>query len=452
NAQMGITEGGSYAVAPAKQNIGDSQYAIVANVPTVTYELSNLTTNGKGYMEVKSPDSFHAFTATLAANGGYSLPKDIVEMADGKPVPKLGTPVPDYMGPYYTWDPVSGIVKISNLHDATLQDEWHGWGDGMIPAGLLIKASGVGSGSSHNPSNRWDDGISKTVTKLWLDDNAKDRPDDLEIELLRDDKVYKSYTLKASENWKHTFNDCLDSGVYSVREVNVPKGYIASYDQNKLTITNSGSDVSAKLNTTNHFAYIKGNKKGMVCPEKDITRGEAAAIFYRLLTDEYRTKIYKTSNNFTDVTGKWYNTEVSTLANAGIVTSYADGSFRGDKPITRAEFASIAAKFVTGTYTGKDKFTDISGHSAAKDINVAAEFGWVNGYTDNTFRPDTYITRAEVMNLVNHVLLRDKLTENSFMKKMISWPDNNNVDMWYYKAVQEATNSHDYTRDKNGIE
>ena len=49
---------------------------------------------------------------------------------------------------------------------------------------------------------------------------------------------------------------------------------------------------------------------------------------------------------YSDVaSGAWYNSAVSTLTNAGILTGYEDGTFRPDAPITRAEFATIAARF-----------------------------------------------------------------------------------------------------------
>ena len=133
---------------------------------------------------------------------------------------------------------------------------------------------------------------------------------------------------------------------------------------------------------------------------------------------------------------------MSTTSNAGIIAGYPDGTFQPNNYITRAEFATIAARFLSEEYVGPDLFTDISGHWAAEYINRAANAGWINGYPDGSFRPNAYITRAEAMTLVNSMLGRmphkDHMLEN-----MVKWPDNPEA-AWYYEAVQEATNGHDY--------
>lgn len=62
---------------------------------------------------------------------------------------------------------------------------------------------------------------------------------------------------------------------------------------------------------------------------------------------------------------------------------------------------------------------------------------------DQTFRPDTYITRAQAMTMINRVLNRIPEDESDLLPGMNVWPDCNPGD-WFYLAVQEATNSHDY--------
>lgn len=201
------------------------------------------------------------------------------------------------------------------------------------------------------------------------------------------------------------------------------------------------------LDKENHFAYVAGYTDGTVKPENNITRAEVAAIFYRLLTDSSRDDYWATMNSFPDVAADvWYNTSVSTMANAKIVSGYDDGMFRGENFITRAEFASIAARFDSSSYSGEDKFTDITNHWAANHINRAAQKGWISGYPDGTFKPEQYITRAEAVSMINRVLERHKITADGMLEDMIIWPDNVLGD-WYYEAIQEATNGHEYTRD-----
>ena len=205
-------------------------------------------------------------------------------------------------------------------------------------------------------------------------------------------------------------------------------------------------DVPTGLNGDDHFAYIVGYPNGNVEPNGNITRAEVATIFFRLLTEEVRTANSTQSNSLSDVTrGQWFNHAVSTLSSMGIVKGHNDGTFAPNAPITRAEFAAIAARFDDKNTDTSSKFTDIASHWAKNEIGIAANKGWINGYPDGTFRPNQYIARAEAMTLVNRVL--NRLPENSsdLLDSMIKWPDNSDASAWYYLAVQEATNSHAYS-------
>lgn len=203
------------------------------------------------------------------------------------------------------------------------------------------------------------------------------------------------------------------------------------------------------LEREKHDAYICGYPDGTVKPERQITRAEVATIFYRLLQDEARENVWSRTNSYSDVaSGAWYNSAVSTLTNAGILAGYEDGTFRPNAPITRAEFATIAARFYHAPEVTGDAFPDISGSWARVYINRAAALGLVSGYPDGTFRPNTEITRAEVMEIINNVLFRTP-DKDHFLSNMITWPDNSNPNAWYYTDVQEATNNHNYERVNN---
>ena len=205
-------------------------------------------------------------------------------------------------------------------------------------------------------------------------------------------------------------------------------------------------DVPTGLNGDDHYAYIVGYPNGNVEPNGNITRAEVATIFFRLLTEKVRTANSTQSNSLSDVTrGQWFNHAVSTLSSMGIVKGHNNGTFAPNAPITRAEFAAIAARFDDKNTDTSSKFTDIASHWAKNEIGIAANKGWINGYPDGTFRPNQYITRAEAMTLVNRVL--NRLPENSsdLLDSMIKWPDNSDASAWYYLAVQEATNSHAYS-------
>ena len=209
-------------------------------------------------------------------------------------------------------------------------------------------------------------------------------------------------------------------------------------------------DVPTGLNGKDHYAYIIGYGNNDVRPQNNITRAEVATIFFRLLTDETRNANSTKSNSYSDVAaGAWYNHAVSTLSAMGIVKGDSQGKFNPNAPITRAEFAAIAARFDDKANTTAVDFSDIASHWAKNEISAAANNGWINGYTDGTFRPNNKITRAEAMTLVNRVLKRLPETAEDLHNDMIKWSDNSDTSAWYYLAVQEATNSHYYDLKEN---
>ena len=194
------------------------------------------------------------------------------------------------------------------------------------------------------------------------------------------------------------------------------------------------------LNTDSHSPFMVGDDKGNFRPNANITRGEVAQIFYALLKDKNVT----ITASFDDVeSGIWYETAVNTLASMGIVSGIGDGKFEPDRPITRAEFAAIAAKFAKKSYAGV-KFDDVAeDHWAYPGICTAASYGWVTGIGDNKFGPTQKITRAEVATIVNHMLGRlgdwDAIDNGE-----CRWFPDVTKSHWAWYEIGEATTDHDY--------
>ena len=266
---------------------------------------------------------------------------------------------------------------------------------------------------------------SEFLIQLWIKANS-----DAKLEV-------KSVKIKYNNQWEDLngiilFENTIDTGRDDYIPIIIP------------TIINKDTGM---LNKTDHFAYVIGYPDGTVHPNGQITRAEVATIFFRLLRDEVRDGAFTTSNTYSDVAyGKWYNNPISTMSALGIITGYPDGTFKPNKPITRAEFAAIAARF-DETQSGKSAtFSDVIGHWAAKEIGIAYYNDWIKGYPDGTFKPDQNITRAEAMTLINRVLERKPESPADLLTNMNKWTDNLDTSKWYYLDVQEATNSHGYTR------
>ena len=204
------------------------------------------------------------------------------------------------------------------------------------------------------------------------------------------------------------------------------------------------------LNTNDHYSYLIGYADGTVRPNGKITRAEVATIFFRLLDDDTRAKYWSSENNFSDVSAdKWYNNAVSTLSRMGVIGGYADGTFRPDAPISRAEFAKIAVSFTQNNGSAVyNYFTDVKTTDwFAPYVTAAKDAGLIEGYSDGSFKPESKITRAEACAIVNRTLGRKPSKAHMKISDRIDWPDVQTTD-WFYEAIMEATNSHTYQMGK----
>lgn len=207
---------------------------------------------------------------------------------------------------------------------------------------------------------------------------------------------------------------------------------------------------SPALNTTDHLAYIEGYEDETVRPEEKMTREEVAMIFYRLMTKDSREYYESYINDFDDVeSGRWSNTAISTLTNAGILEGYEDNSFRPEDKIKRAELVKIAVSFedVTGIEIdiNNTQFKDLDENIwYTKYILYAEQYGWLDGYDDGTFRPEISINRAEAIKVINKLLGRGITSEDKLIEGIITYTDNVDKTKWYYYEIIEASNSHIY--------
>lgn len=278
--------------------------------------------------------------------------------------------------------------------------------------------------------------------------------------VLTDSQGREAYTATSNANGIVRFSD-VSNGTYTLLEKSAPKGYVASDETYTLTVSDSritmnGKDYApvtfvnrkaAELNRTDHLAFLSGYANGTFEPDRNMTRAEVTTMFARLLTEKMAAdQTY--SNTFSDVAkSHWAANYIGYMQQFGIITGYADGSFRPDASVTRAEFAAIASRFERLT-EGTKSFSDVpSSHWAAKYINFAATRGWVNGYADGTFRPNNSITRAEVAAVTCRLLERnaDQSYIRSHLSELRTFTDVNESH-WAYWYTIEAANGHDYTK------
>ncbi len=203
--------------------------------------------------------------------------------------------------------------------------------------------------------------------------------------------------------------------------------------------------VADLLETDDHIQYLFGYPDGSFGPDRNMTRAEAAQMFYNLLKNQN----VDAEPAFDDVPdGAWYATAVNIMAELGIVDGVGDDKFEPNREITRAEFTTMAMRFADVPSGGVNIFTDVAPSDWFYSYVVnSIQYGWIEGYGDGTFRPDRLITRAEVTTIVNRML--DRQADMAFViqnrDKLTKFTDLT-TEHWAYYTIVEATNEHNYKK------
>lgn len=259
----------------------------------------------------------------------------------------------------------------------------------------------------------------------------------------------KSFAITASDGYK--IADVLVDG----KSVGAVSTYTFSNVREAHTITVSftkeaadevadpdSTGVGSKLNTKEHLAFMQGYGNGIFGPSREVTRAQVAQIFYNLLLN----KNVDTTVSFSDVTDTaWYSKAVNTLASMDVIKGVGQSKFAPERAISRAEFAAIATRFAKASNNGDVAFTDVSKDAwYYNNVLTAVQYGWIDGYTDNTFKPNKTITRAESTKIVNRMLARsaDKnfVNSNSEIRRFSDVNSSN----WAYYEIMEAVNAHNH--------
>lgn len=179
-----------------------------------------------------------------------------------------------------------------------------------------------------------------------------------------------------------------------------------------------------------------------------------AAILYRITNHAYEKPFVETGSVFPDVAlGRWSVHDIEYMADKNIVYGYPDGEFKPENNLTRAEFAALIRRFANlGKSDKANPFPDLdASHWAYEDILALQASGLMQGYEDGTYRAENQITRAEVMTVVNKILGRNP--SEPYVRSLEFNPFNDlEKDKWYYVIVLEATITHNYYLDDNGVE
>lgn len=193
------------------------------------------------------------------------------------------------------------------------------------------------------------------------------------------------------------------------------------------------------LNTRRHLAYLAA-QDGLLRPDEPLTRGQLAEMLYALLEADNKRELYE--GPFRDTAGSSRSQAVSYLASYGILSGYADGTFRPDAPVTRAQLAVLLHRcqfaVPVGVYGDAEGFSDVpEGYWAADYISSAGVLGWMQGGADRLFHPEEPVTRAQAATAINRMLGRDE--SHTAVGAGLSPFSDVTSGHWAYENLLEAT-------------
>ncbi|PZT54215.1 S-layer homology domain-containing protein [Paenibacillus silvae] len=162
------------------------------------------------------------------------------------------------------------------------------------------------------------------------------------------------------------------------------------------------------------------------------------------LTNSTYALIYHPTT-FNDISSHWSRADVEDLASRLVVEGEGDQQFAPDRSITRAEFTAVLLRGL-GLHSPENDvttaFTDVKADSwYENEVQTAVSYGLISGYTDNSFRPNSEISRAEAMTIVSRAMKLVELAQadaSETANLLGTYSDGNKVQPWAAESVASA--------------
>ena len=430
---------GSVTVAADATMVNTSTFKDIPEGYELVWEGDLQINDGWVWVEVRpvdAPPVEKTFTVTFDSNGGSAVASQTVK--EGEKAAKPANPTRDG----YTFEGWFADEALKTAYDFNTPVT----SDITLYASWDRRSSGGGGGGGSSSTKKY-------IITVTCGEGGEITPDggsDNEVEVRKGN----DQTFRISADNGYRISDVLVDGEsvgnvdkYTFEDVDEDHKIEAIFTRRAADPSDSGTD--RYLNTKDHVQYMTGYPDGSFGPGQNMTRAEAAQMFYALLLDQNVPHTV----SFSDVPADaWYAEAVNTLASLGMINGYPDGTFRPDAPITRAEFCVIALAFAYEPEDFDCNFRDVSTSDWFYDyVAQATSYGWISG-ADRSFRPNECITRAEVSVIVNNMLGRvaDEDYIDRHEDELNTFPDVK-PSHWAYYSIMETANSHDYTKN-NGNE
>lgn len=151
-----------------------------------------------------------------------------------------------------------------------------------------------------------------------------------------------------------------------------------------------------------------------------------------------KDKIKAYNDKLKDIKGHWAETNIRDFVTKGHIDGYPDNTFKPDNSIKRSEFVKLVNKVFGFTEAGTENFNDVSEKDwFYNDVRIAVKAGYINGKSATKFDPEAYITREEVAKIVTTIMNK---VDND-LDKLSGFADANTVSDWakpYMEGAIEA--------------
>lgn len=112
----------------------------------------------------------------------------------------------------------------------------------------------------------------------------------------------------------------------------------------------------------------------------------------------------ESASSFSDMAGHWAEDYVSVLKSNGAANGYADGTFRPDESVTRAEFVKMIASICAVADSDETVFDDVTDDKwYFGAVNGAYRSGIVGGVGEGRFDPESRISRQDAAVIINRI-------------------------------------------------
>lgn len=151
--------------------------------------------------------------------------------------------------------------------------------------------------------------------------------------------------------------------------------------------------------------------------------------------DKIKAYNEKSKSKLADIKNHWAEKNIIDFVNKGYIDGYPNNTFKPDGSITRAEFVKLTNKVFGYTEKGTENFKDVSpSHWFYNDIIVAMKAGYIDGKSATVFDPDAPITRQEVAKIATTI----KNNKDTNLDKIAKFADGNQVEDWAKPYVEGA--------------